>query len=421
MDEKFIFKYPLVNIILFIILTPLSDDFYYSLAIEPKYISIIKYLAYLIILITFGTLAVKKKKFRVNLKKYMSLWALLILFGISILWTGYKSVAIMTYINFISLTAYFIYLMEIHNKDFTIDNLRIYSYILVTLNVIYTLFIPGVSKIYAYGLLTATRGVHSSRSALSMYLLFCIFILIYHVVSNKGDKRKNIVNIVFIIFSSALIVYSGSSTGLIGLLALFIMTAFYLINKLKLIKLSGYLTLISSFSLVLLPMHSEIFNNFLKQVFHKTVTFSGRTFIWTYSKKIIYKHIWLGLGLEGYLAHFNYNYLSDPFWRQAAHCHHGLLDIALSTGLVGILLFIIICIKIFSSVKKERTSSVFFVILFVVILINAMMEPYLINRTSFPIVGFCIIYILSFNEVNKECFFDKKLCKIYKKFTKGEK
>lgn len=91
----------------------------------------------------------------------------------------------------------------------------------------------------------------------------------------------------------------------------------------------------------------------ITSAYGKDTTFSGRTEIWNASYDALLRRPWLGHGFGGLFWTENLSNETAQIWRQvgfeAAHAHNGALDLALQIGLIGLAIFAVLWLSLFSN------------------------------------------------------------------------
>ena len=219
MTKEYLFKNIYFNIFILFINTSVSDAFFEALFIQPSIISISRLITNLIfILMLIYYLLIS----RIKARQYKIGIILTILIGISLIWTPLMFESVKVYINVIGPICYFIIMGLVIDKGTIIGNLRAYSNILLFCEII-SLVLPGKVG-YMDSVEGILRGIHLSRSALVIYLNFCIFInFLYIIEKYKKSNVTNVFSIVVIGIASILVLLTKSSTGILIVMLFFLL------------------------------------------------------------------------------------------------------------------------------------------------------------------------------------------------------
>ncbi len=193
--------------------------------------------------------------------------------------------------------------------------------------------------------------------------------------------------------SVTLIVFSRSSTGIVTI-ALFLPLLLIVKSK-RASKSLVKICIIIGVALPIINFTSPIINNILESIFHKTLTFSGRRYIWDYALDKLTDNPILGNGFEstGYLLN---NKVVPIYDRVAAHTHNGFLELFLQSGLIGLILGVLILVITFRyTFKLDRKEANVIRVYFIIFIIFNFMEPYIINSASIITMWLPSIYVIT--------------------------
>ena len=383
------------NVFIFFINTSISDALFKSFYVNPSIISIARLLLNIYFILLFIYYILTK---RINLRKYEIILYFTVFLGVSLIITPDKIEAIKIYINYVGLISYCIILFNIIDKKRVIRYLKNYANLVVILDFV-AIFLLG-----SVGFMDNTnviRGIHLSRSTLIIYLNLCILIYFYYIYLFKLINNRIKKSIIVMIFLSVfLILLSKSSTGIITT-ALFFPLAFYL-NSDKKIKTIYLVSIGIAILLPLMNFSSALLNKLIEGVFGKSLTFSGRKYIWDYALSNFTSNPIIGNGFNSISSLFK-NKVIPIYGRIASHSHNGFLDVFLQGGLVGLILILIILIVIFNKIRYfelfERKILRSYLITFIIF--NAM-EPYLLLNVSSCTLWLVALYIIIYSKREKE-------------------
>lgn len=176
---------------------------------------------------------------------------------------------------------------------------------------------------------------HKNTLGKMMTLATIVFLCI------AGERRVRILAIIAAAVSFALLVSSGSATGLV--VALTLVGMFPLLNLLRgdvrlvvILGIAGVLVL--GIGALLVPQAVAV----LAPALGRDVTLTGRTELWPVLIEMIRRRPWLGYG---YSAFWSGDDGGLGISWQPTQAHNGLLEVALSLGVVGLVLFVIVCVR----------------------------------------------------------------------------
>ena len=390
MTKEYLFKNIYFNIFILFINTSVSDAFFEALFIQPSIISISRLITNLIfILMLIYYLLIS----RIKARQYKIGIILTILIGISLIWTPLMFESVKVYINVIGPICYFIIMGLVIDKGTIIGNLRAYSNILMFCEII-SLVLPGKVG-YMDSVEGILRGIHLSRSALVIYLNFCIFInFLYIIEKYKKSNVTNVFSIVVIGIASILVLLTKSSTGILIVMLFFLLI--FLVNSQKIYRWIFTGSLALGIGIPLMNVNSPIIERLVEVFFGKTLTFSGRKYIWQYAISNLAKHPILGNGFNS-TGELLRDKIIPIYEREASHTHNGFLEVFLQNGIVGLVLVVSIIVVAYKFVKylPSIQQYIFRAYLIVFIIFN-FMEPYLNEQVSVVNIWLPIAYIFTY-------------------------
>lgn len=214
------------------------------------------------------------------------------------------------------------------------------------------------------------------------YCLIVISFLQYHFTKNKfGLVFSNLLGICNILMASV-------TTGMIGLVIFYAIFIFLNITKRKYVNwYIPFLTssIIFNVSIVFFRIQ-ERFAYIIQQIFHKNLTFTGRTLIWDSALDKIADSKMIG---HGFYNNGKFAYYRGIVWQ----AHNQILQIFYETGYIGLIAFIFIlisCSKKLNNYKSEYCSKV---VIAGIIGISIMM----ISEILSIYVYFFLLVIIAFN------------------------
>lgn len=383
------------NVFIFFINTSTSDALFKQFHINPSIISILRLLINFSSIVLILYYALTK---RIKLKKYQMIIIFVFIIGASIIITPEKFEAIKMYINYIGLISYSIILFNNIEKERVVRYFKNYANLIVILDIL-TIFV--FKNIGYMDKTDVIRGIHLSRSTLIIYLNLCIFIYVYYLyIFKKINNRIKKSILVMIFLSVLLIVLSGSSTGILTV-ALFIPLIIFLKSRQRILSTITVVVFIGVV-LPLMNMNSSLLNSIVEGIFGKSLTFSGRKYIWSYVLSNLTSNPIFGNGFNSIEVLLK-NKVIPIYERIATHSHNGFLQVFLENGLIGLVIIISIIFVFLSNLKKysdfERRLLSSYIIVFIIF---NFMEPYLLQYASgctFWVIG---IFIIVYNKNTEE-------------------
>ena len=383
------------NVFIFFINTSISDALFKSFYINPSIVSIARLLLNLYFILLFIYYMLTK---RILFRRYDIILYVVIFLGSTLIITPDKVEAIKLYINYSGLLSYCIILFSSIDKKRVVRYLKNYANLVVILDFVAIFLLGSVGFMDNSNVI---RGIHLSRSTLIIYLNLCLLIYFYYIYLFKLINNRIKKSIIVMIFLSIfLILLSKSSTGIITT-ALFFPLVFYL-NSDKRGKVIYLVSIVIAMLLPLMNFSSALLNKLIEGVFGKSLTFSGRKYIWDYALSKLTTNPIIGSGFNSISTLFK-DKVIPIYGRIASHSHNGFLDVFLQGGIVGIILILIILIVIFNRIRYfdlfERKILRSYLITFIIF--NAM-EPYLLLNVSGCTLWLVAIYIIIYSRKEKE-------------------
>ncbi len=289
-----------------------------------------------------------------------------------------------TYYKTISLILYLDMALRYNCKN-VIKNLCYILSLLVFLNFITIILFPNGMFQGNYNSLYWFLGYKN------IHILYFLPLIICNIIHNKFRKKKIsllfIFNLLMINFE-LLYCFSANSLVTFFIFELYLLFPF-IYNKFQLTNARrNYLLYFISFILIVLIRIQNIFGWFIEQILHKSLTFTGRTFIWDISMTYINSKKILGYGVE------ETEIIANKFGNIAfTHCHNTILDLTYKGGIISLIIFSIFLYLIVKKLYKTRhykiskTLSVALLGIFLMMLFEA-------RQAS---LGFYIIFIICYH------------------------
>lgn len=275
----------------------------------------------------------------------------------------------------------FTYVISLHTNNF-LELIKalyyLYSFVVV-INFLTMIILPN--GIYLGNNLDPIYFLGGKNSIQMVVLPAIPIILIY---SYYIYNRMKFMPIIILLTCVTSLYLSTSGTSIVIFVC---MICFLLLYKKLSLTFNFYLIIyIALFLLIVIyRLQEKLFGNFIVNVLHKDITFTGRTYIWDIVLENIH-HSWLiGFGRGNSLIFKNTLKYSEA--------HNGILEILQSSGLIGVFLFFIILIFVGRQLflyKEYIFSKILAFSLFSYLLIG-------LTESAFGDFHFWLLIILSAN------------------------
>ncbi|MGF1512403.1 MAG: O-antigen ligase family protein [Elainellaceae cyanobacterium] len=276
------------------------------------------------------------KRYTYFLTRDIFILLLILLAGISILWS---EVPILTFHNFrgmLRLAAYGIYFSMRHSLASQLNFFSIAFGISAISGVIISAVIPISDAVDGW------RGSfpHKNDAARVMILSILTQLAIF---KDKNLKRK-IFNYVSIIMSFILLIFAKSSTALVVLLIMALIFPFTKLMRQR-YRLRVVITTALIFALTLGSfVVARTYVYIITEILGEDLTLNGRTDLWLPLIERVQEKFWLGFGYNAFwITEFDWVASTKKYgadWTPT-HAHSGFLDLTLSLGIIGLFLFTI--------------------------------------------------------------------------------
>jgi len=200
----------------------------------------------------------------------------------------------------------------------------------------------------------AWRGIYSHRNALARMMVLAT--LVFVLQARRKDESQFFYWLAAL-GSVLLVLLSSSKTGLVILFFFAILSGLSPLLRWKLSRLLLSLSVLASLAVCLLLWLPWV--NIL-QMLGRDITLSGRLTLWILAVMKALQHPWLGYGYNGFwlgLGGESAYVLVAVRWL-APNAHNGFLDLWLSLGLIGLVLFLAGFVIVFwKSLKEARLGN----------------------------------------------------------------
>ena len=250
------------------------------------------------------------------------------------------------------------------------------------------LFPNGVIKSLIGSSVDRANWFLGSKNNQSIYLLLIVsFICLYNIKTRK--KRYGLIGILMALFcavvtgSNGFQILEGSSVGIIVMLFFLMVYILSILFEKKFVNIrfiyiySG--VCIINYSLLSNSIFSAV--SLVTKVFNKSVTFSGRTYVWDSVKSYISQKPWIGYGEP------QFNYLSSSMFSwasESSYTYNLFLKVLFSFGIIGFVLMSLIFIQL--PRKKDQHYTILAASIIGVFIIGLMYEVKLNFLLLFPFI-----------------------------------
>ena len=242
------------------------------------------------------------------------------------------------------------------------------------------------------------RGIEITKNLLGHTALI-IFILTLFFYSEESNPRSKLLSQILASMSIGIIIFSGSSTSLVGLfLVVLIQLIFYFEKAFRTIGLGKtFIIFIIIFLSVTAITVSFFSSDLLAQVtglLGKDPSLTGRSTIWDYIWNEIQKKIIVGYGFGTYWIMGTSvidRFIVNVGWR-VNEAHNGYLEIMLELGIVGFIFFVsLLSSFIYRVIKVDHKIAL---IVIITILVVNFSESFLFQSRGASTLIFMFFYLL---------------------------
>ena len=104
------------------------------------------------------------------------------------------------------------------------------------------------------------------------------------------------------------------------------------------------------FAIIIYRLQEVLLGDFITNTLNKSLTFTGRTYIWDFVLNIIRDSWFLGFGRGTDIIGQNFSYASEA--------HNGFLEVLLYTGAIGLIFFVMILLKVAKNLTFFKTNII---------------------------------------------------------------
>lgn len=328
---------------------------------EPAYFSQIHYLDLLFDVMKIASfifalfLLVKKNRYPIILICSLAYYALIV--SLTFFKYGDTKTIILQCIS-ASGAVMILYLMTVYIRDSFIKSTLLVFEVLIYCNCISVLIAPhGLYRFQTItGWWTDACWFLGIRNGMTLTYLIAFYLEWINYYLNKKEKVRFILFIIIasftvfrINFSSSILIGAGSAGGLVTCW-LCILLLFFMPNKIPFLNfMTAFLLDLVFFVLLIFFKIQRLFSFFLEMVLHKSVTLSGRVYLWERSLRVISKHLYFGYGYE--YGEDMANRLATP--ASVTTTQNGFLDVFYNGGIALFIVFLAIILVSAYLIRKH--------------------------------------------------------------------
>lgn len=221
-----------------------------------------------------------------------------------------------------------------------------------------------------------------AKNGIQMVVLPAMTIILIYSYCFYNKLKMFPLLLLLLSLTTLFITSSGTAIVILILVSIFLIT-----YKKYTFSIKTYLLVYISlyFSIVIFRLQEVLFGNFIVNVLEKDITFTGRTHVWDI---VLYylKYSWIiGYGRGNNIIFTETSYLNEA--------HNGFLEILLSSGVIGLLSFIIILYivgKKLSKYKKNISSKILTFSIFAYMVIG-------LTESVFNRIEFWLLLVIAYN------------------------
>jgi O-antigen ligase len=317
--------------------------------------------------------------------------------GASCLWASDSHFVLRHAIYLCVVTAFGIYIATCFDWEEQLDLFGWMMVLVVAASVFVAIFVPsyGLSIDLHTG---SVKGIYPQKNILGAMMSFSILTFVF--ARPKGVPGW--LRVATLITSCVLLVLAGSATAIVafvGCLAIYPLSQIFRMSKTRSFLL--WAAMLPILGLVVVALASNF--GVIAKLAGRSSTLSDRIPLWTGIIGAIGRKPWLGYGYDIFWVVWSGDLAKIVYvmkgWHPP-HAHNGYLDVVLSMGIVGFLIFAIgFFINLSRAARLLKTSGIhgakwpFFVFLFFAV-VN-LGESYILRLTSFFWVPYVVIYVSS--------------------------
>lgn len=363
--------------------------------------------------LNLGLLLYKFKKDSIEvIKKYILLYVFGFFTMISFVWSTNRIETLKASLLLILLINSMVYYNEIYGPKKILKYLIRSFSVIMLLNLIYLIIFPYKALVLNWRKFYALQGLFVHKNTLG---LFCVFSIIFSMqifnleslslkeiglsVKNIFNKDKYIkknnfkiekINFIelakkdefysfFNILVGSIFIYLSKSSTALGILLIIIFL--YIVRNIKIHTFIFYGSFIFIFMNKLI-LENPIVKYLVEDVLHRSITFTGRTRIWSFLGEMIWNKPVLGYGyyniwntdLPGILNVYS------KYGKTVKNAHNVFYDLWARIGIIGLMIFIVLIISTFNKAMKTKNQGIV-ILLIVLVAINCFESSFLARNS----------------------------------------
>ena len=224
--------------------------------------------------------------------------------------------------------------------------------IVATLSLLAVFFLPTTGQqYYQWEEVYRWRGITSNPNSLGIICMMTVWANTAAFM-NAATMKVRILNIFFIVVAVFCLIGAESRTSqILSVLSVIIMILVNSISKdtntgkAKKLMLLAYFLVIATVAIMIF-FSDALVPEKATDAMGRDTNLSGRTYVWEDAMTMIKIHPLTGWGFDNHKAAFSY--LENPF----GHYHNGYLDVTVKGGLIGLVLFMALLVRIFRDIFK---------------------------------------------------------------------
>jgi exopolysaccharide production protein ExoQ len=320
---------------------------------------------FLLLLIALAIVAVVKRKLHwYEIFQRNRLLFLFVLYCLlSIMWSEFPFIALKRWVRFAGMVPMVVVVLSEHSPiDAIAAILRRCSYLLVTLSVLFVRYLPDLGRYYnPWTNEVAYCGVGTNKNELGL-LSFVAGIFFFWDILRKSRQKGNFLKsmdtwttlFLWLLTIYLLRIADSSTATLCTIIGSLIILVTYIPSIKNNPRTVGYKILSGSIVFFALQIIFNI-NDVIIRALGRNPTLTGRTDLWQILLKMGTNPL-LGTGYESF---WTKNRLS-LVWSSGHHAlqaHNGYLDAYLNLGLIGVVFFIALLMRLFQIITREMPAG----------------------------------------------------------------
>ncbi|QKQ72545.1 O-antigen ligase [Nostoc sp. TCL240-02] len=333
-------------------------------------------------IVSLSLIALRWKKVTYAFSKDKFIWLLIGVSALSIFWSLDPDITVRRVIGLSGTTIFGLYLASRYTLK---QQLNLCAYMLAVSIVMCLLFVIFLPQIGIDPAFNSWRGIFPSKNVLGKRFVLSAAIFLFLAITGKENR---LVLWLGYITSGVLILLSQSATSLLNFIIITVAFIVYCrILHLEYKVFIPVMTFISTLSIAFYYWFISQGDSILGLV-GKDATLTGRAELWPVVLEMIGKKPWLGYGYGVFWEKSSESsiVLQTVQW-DAPNAHNGFLDLWLSLGLLGFLVFIIgFVINLFKAIylirRNQTSESIWLLVYLTFMILSNLTESTLLVQNS---------------------------------------